>query len=364
MSQFASKVAQGATVQLPLGQLAVVGLGFFCVTNPDKFFMTLAKGAQFFNGLPVNGQQQLQQHHQQPIVIHHTAPATIVSGRGRAVAFVVQLVVGAGFCWGSYMVLISVLPEAAKGMLPVNKSHFNKAVTGLGKAVINLKDSVMEQILILSGKQDELGDQQKKTHTEVVDIRDNVHDMRGDLGTMQDALDLCQASLTESERRTSYIARGVQLLTRGVSTILPEDEHLMNELVRFNMAGDEFHNKATPLQQRQRQKRLSELQRTVSAPSPGNNADHNCDSVMTNSTASMNSSMMTTSPQQLNFGSPSAATARRASYSSASASLASFSSEQQQQQQSERNNGHAAIAAVEDDVNAIMSELGCKVISQ
>ena len=361
MSQFASKVAQGATVQLPLGQIAVVGLGFFCVTNPDKFFMSLAKGAQFFNGLPVNGQQgQLQQ--QQPIVIHHTSPATIVSGRGRAVAFVVQLVVGAGFCWGSYMVLISVLPEAAKGMLPVNKSHFNRAVTGLGKAVINLKDSVMEQILILSGKQDELGDQQKKTHTEVVDIRDNVHDMRGDLGNMQDALDLCQASLTESERRTSYIARGVQLLTRGVSTILPEDEHLMNELVRFNMAGDEFHNKATPLQQRQRQKRLSELQRTVSAPSPGH-ANNNCDSVLTNSTASMSSSMMT-SPQQLNFGSPTGtAAARRASYSSASASLASFSSDQQQQP-SELSNGHAAIAAVEDDVNAIMTELGCKVISQ
>lgn len=362
MSQFASKVAQGATVQLPLGQLAVAGLGFFCVTNPDKFFMTLAKGAQFFNGLPVNG-QQLQQHAAQPIVIHHTAPATVVNGRGRVVAFIFQLVVGAGFCWGSYVVLISVLPEAAKGMLPVNKSTFNRAVAGLGKAVINLKDSVMEQILILSGKQDELGEQQKKTHHEVVDIKDNVHDMRGDLGTMQEALDLCQASLTESERRTSYIARGVQLLTRGVSTILPEDEHLMNELVRFNMAGDEFHNKATPLQQRQRQKRLSELQRTASAPSPG---AANCDSgsVMTNSTASMSSSM--TSPQQLAFGSPSApASARRASYASASASLASFSSQAQPEQSTETE--QPTIASVEEsvsDVHAIMSELGCKVISQ
>ena len=340
---FAGKAAQGATIHLPLGQMAVVGLGFFCVTNPDKFFLSLAKGVQFFNNVsmaPANGNAQ-QQQQQAPIIIHHTAPAAIAGGRTRAVAFLVQLVVGAGFCWGSYMVLVTVLPEAAKGMLPVNKSHFNRAVTSLGSPVINLKDSLLEQIFALSRKQDDLGEQQEKTHTEVVDIKDNVHGIRGDLSQMQTALDLCQASLTESERRTSYIARGVQLLTRGVSTILPEDEHLMNELVSFNMAGDEFNQKPTPLQQRQRQKRLSELQRSVSAPSPLDDGSVATTAVSSHAT-----------PQQLSFGSP-----RRTSFSRSSTSSLSPQPE----------NEHPSIPAVEDsvsDVHALMSELGCKVISQ
>ena len=111
MSQFASKVAQGATVQLPLGQLAVVGLGFFCVTNPDKFFLTLAKGARFFNDFPVNGgQQQLQQQHQaQPIVIHHTSPAAVVNGRGRAVAFGIP-----GMAWINRICSFTSWPQQAR----------------------------------------------------------------------------------------------------------------------------------------------------------------------------------------------------------------------------------------------------------
>lgn len=355
---FAGKAAQGATVHLPLGQLALVGLGFFCVTNPDRFFLTLMKGTQFFNGLPMlapassNQQQQMQQPQPAPIIIHHTAPGM---GGGRTkFSFLIQLCVGAGFCWGSYVVLISVLPEGAKGLLPVNKSHFNKAVTSLGKAVINLKDSLMEQIMLLSSKQDDLGDQQVKTHVEVVDIRDNVHGMKGDVTSMKNALELCQASLTESERRTCYIARGVQLLTRGVSTILPEDEHLMNELVSFNMAGDEFNNKPTPLQSRMRQKRLSDLQqRSGNGATPMTAASHS------SSMSDMDAIASGPSPQQLQFYSPTSSSAPLARRSSSSSSSSSSTSQPE--------NELPTMSAVEESVSgvhALMSELGCKVISQ
>lgn len=228
--------AQGATVHLPLGQLALVGLGVFALTSPDKFFYTLQKGSQFLmtEQHTPSGSSQMSQ---QPIVIHQVTN----SPTGKSfTGYVVQLVLGAGFCWGSYMVLVNVLPEAAKGMLPVTTTVFSRAVTSLGKAVINLKESLMEQVLGLSKKQDDLGDRQNQTHNEVLHVKGDVRDLKGDLNHVQNSLDQCRVSLTESERRTSYIARGVQLLTRGVSTILSQDDDLLYELLQFNSAGEEF----------------------------------------------------------------------------------------------------------------------------
>jgi len=146
------------------------------------------------------------------------------------------------------MVLINILPNFAKGMLPVTTNHFNRAVTSLGRAVISLKDTLMLQIAGLSRKQDELGDAQDRTFDEVINVKGSVESLKDNLSLVQESLDLCHASLSDSERRTSYIARGVQLLTRGVSTFLPEDEALLHELVQFNAAGEEF-NTQTPLQQ-------------------------------------------------------------------------------------------------------------------
>ena len=245
--------SRAATVQLPLGQLAMVGLGALCVANPDKFFTSLAMGIQF---LQSPNHPQGHQGPAQPIIIHHGGPST--AGNGSKSGFVVKLVLGAGLCWGSYALLIAVLPESAQEHLPVSRKVFNQAVQALGRSVLSLKDTLMEQINLLSDKQDELGNKQDKTHIEVMDIKDTVYDVKGDLTTVQEALDLCQASLNESERRTSYIARGVQLLTRGVSTILPEDEYLLNELAQFNMAGEEFRGPA-PIQQR----RLEEIRRNL-----------------------------------------------------------------------------------------------------
>jgi hypothetical protein len=263
-----------------MGQLAVVGLGVFAFSNPDKFFASLSKGAQVFHILSSGAPSLLQPqqpsspypHAQQPIIIHHSAPPGSGASGGGGGWFIVRLALGAGVCWGSYVVLITVLPDAAKSLLPVNQKVFNKAVTALGKAVINLKDTLMVQINNLGRKQDDLSLKQDSTHTEVLVIKDNVQDMRGDLALVQEALDLCHASLTESERRTSYIARGVQLLTRGVSTILPEDENLLRDLVQFNIAGDEFQNNSSPLQQHRLRQTLQAMHQATTSPSNNNGA--------------------------------------------------------------------------------------------
>jgi hypothetical protein len=88
-----------------------------------------------------------------------------------------------------------------------------------------------------------------------------VNDMKGDLGKVKDTVNQCRMSLVESERRTSYIARGVQLLTRGVSTILSQDDDLLYELLQFNNAGEEF-SPSPPLRPQQQQQQ-SESRLTI-----------------------------------------------------------------------------------------------------
>jgi hypothetical protein len=231
-----------AAVQLPLGQLAVLGMGAFCVMNPDKFFTLLHRTTQAML-LP---HPQQQGSHQQPIVIHQSLPT---SGNSKATT-VVQLVIGAGFCWGTYVVLVSMLPEQFRGMLPVSTTTFNRAISSLGKAVINLKDTLMEQVSMLSKKQDDLSEQQEETHVEVLNVKESCNDLKQDLTLIQESLNLCHSTLSESDRRTAYIAHGVQLLTRGVSTFLPEDDSLLKDLLRFNNAGEDFKNPAQLVQLR------------------------------------------------------------------------------------------------------------------
>jgi len=253
----AGTAARGATVQLPLGQLALVGLGFFFVSNPNKLLQTLAASGKL---LQAADQSTNSGGHHQPIIIHQAAPAS--ASRGGA-GYAIQLLMSVGMCWGGYVVLVSVLPEAAKGMLPVNKSVFNKAVGKLGTALINLKDTVLVQIESLSGKQDELGAKQDATHGEVLEVKTNVKEMRTDLSVLQEALDLCRESLSESDRRTSFIARGVQLLTRSVSTILPDQEHLLQELMQYNLSGSDFIN--SPVAKEEQKQRLQEAIQTIQA---------------------------------------------------------------------------------------------------
>jgi hypothetical protein len=272
----ASAGGRTAAIHLPLGQLALLGVGTFCVMNPDKFLHALHKATASLLMLPspdvdadatsrsssaVGTQQQ-----QQPIVIHQTIPAATTgassgsSSSKTITTAIVQIAIGAGCCWGTYVLLVRMLPETMKGMLPVSATAFHRAVTSLGKAVIHLKETVQEQVMNLSKKQDDLSTQQEETHGEVLNVKDSVSNLKEDLMLIQESLNLCHSTLSESDRRTAYIAHGVQLLTRGVSTFLPEDDSLLAELVQFNTAGDEFF-KNHPAKLLQLRQLLRNLQR-------------------------------------------------------------------------------------------------------
>lgn len=248
-----------AAVQLPLGQLALLGAGMICVMNPDKFFFAVRETTRALMLPDTNASHQAAA----PIVIHQAAAVPMGTSK---VSTMIQLVIGAGCCWGSYVLLITILPESVKGMLPVTTSIFNKAVSSLGKAVINLKEVLMEQVAGLSKKQDELGEQQEETHSEVLNVKDSVGELKQDLTLIQESLDLCHSSLSESDKRTAYIAHGVQLLTRGVSTFLPQDDALLHELERFCNAGDEFKNPAQLDQMRQLIRNLQKHQENNNIP--------------------------------------------------------------------------------------------------
>ena len=253
-------MSRTAAVKLPFGQVAVLGMGVAALTNPDKFLQLVQMSTRFLlSDAAPNGSSMATTMPPTPIVIQ-TGGSPPSSGKGRTIGFILQLFVGASFCWGSYVVMTNVLPEAAKGMLPVTTTTFNNAVSSLGRAVINLKDTVMEQILGLSKKQEELGEKQDKTHEEVLSVKSNIGDLKEDLRLVQESLDLCHESLSESERRSAHIARGVQLLTRGVSTFLPENDPLLHDLIDFNESSSDEKQFKSPAQLKRLQQVLFSLQ--------------------------------------------------------------------------------------------------------
>jgi hypothetical protein len=238
----ATRMARGATVQLPMGQIAALGLGCFAIMNPEKFFQAVSQTMRALNGAQTNN-GSLVPAGQQPIIIHQ-AP-TVAGPQGSRL--LMNLLAGAGLCWGSYMVLINILPDYFKQMLPVTAGRFNQAIRLLGKSIMDLKDSLMEEIFMLGKKQDDLGKQQEETHEQVVDINGKVTLLKDDITLMQDTLKACEATLLEQERRSIHTARGVKLLTQSVSTFLPEDDNLLHELNSYNNTSAELHNKPSPL---------------------------------------------------------------------------------------------------------------------
>jgi len=237
-------------LQAPLSQWALVGVGALYLANPEKFVSTiqrsvltmLAPQQAMFGALPSESK---------PTIIYQTMPAQAVQSKSLTM-YLIQLTVGASCCWGTYMVLVNVLPDAAKAMLPVSTSVFNKAIKTLGRGILSVKETLVEQLLGLTQKQEELSEKQDDTFKEVLEIKDGVTDVRDDLGQVQESLDLCHVSLSESERRTTYIARGIRLLSRGVSSILPQDHDLAYELDQFNRDGASYQEARPRVQQQQR----------------------------------------------------------------------------------------------------------------
>ena len=256
----ASQVLAKGPLSSALGQWAFVGLGAYALAGgealKDVASKTATITAQLAAGVPLSTILEANSKSSNggnnaaaaaaipaPIVIHTSGSSSDSSGKlltERPLIFLVQLTLGAGLCWGSYIIFSNLLPEQIKEMLPVTRKFFDAAITSLGKGLLQVKESLGEQILGLSAKQDELSEQQTETHQEVLSVRNDLGEVKFDLNAIADTVERCEASLTNAERRQSYTARGVRLLVRCVGAMMPGNARLASELDRFAQQGDEM----------------------------------------------------------------------------------------------------------------------------
>ncbi|KAL7576476.1 hypothetical protein ACA910_017981 [Epithemia clementina (nom. ined.)] len=173
-----------------------------------------------------------------PIIIH-TGNSSDNNG-STVVTTIMKYGCGAGTIWIAYMVAASMLPDWAKDMLPVSRKFFDRAVTNLGKGILNVKDVLSKQIFNLSQKQDDLSKKQDETHLEVVNIQSELGEARQDLMEMSDALGRCEGQLETAERLQIYTSRGVKLLVRCVASVMPGNDRIMSELLQFTKEGEKF----------------------------------------------------------------------------------------------------------------------------
>lgn len=232
--------AAGGAGSISTSTLALVGLGGFVLANPEKALVILQKAllAISDNGGGGSGERNVTGS-PTPIVIHAGGGGPAMGGggggAGRGVyGVLVQLSVGAGLCWGSYALLINVLPEQAKNMLPVTQGTFKTAVSSLGKGLLQVKDALSAELANLLTQQSELAHKQDETHEQVLYVQDQVSDVHDDVHRVRTAVDDCQDALSATDKRTTYIARGMRLVTRGMTALLPPDDVLAQELRTFH----------------------------------------------------------------------------------------------------------------------------------
>jgi hypothetical protein len=188
-------------------------VGLYMVRNPEKH-------------IPSTFLQRAAQHFIDP-VSKPTAKNNIIVGY-------LPYLTAVGIFWGSYMLLVNIMPEKLLEILPVTKSHFNKAFSYLEDHINKIRDTLKKQIFGLSEQQKELSAKQDFTYHEIVCVREDIRDLSTNLSHVREIVDTCQESLVEAEKRQSYIALGVRLLARGVSSILPrQDTVLVQELHNF-----------------------------------------------------------------------------------------------------------------------------------
>ena len=220
--------------------LALVGLGGFVLANPEKAILLLQKALLAISDGNGSGSPTTASHAaQHPIVIHTGGPSAGGGGGGKGLTYaLVQVSLGAGVCWGSYVLLVNVLPETAKNMLPVTQGTFKQAVTSLAKGLLHVKDTLSAELAGLLHAQTDLAHKQDETHDQVLYVQDQVADVHDDVGHLRTAVDDCQAALSSTDKRTTYIAKGIRLVTAGMTAMLPPDDELAKELRSFTKTTD------------------------------------------------------------------------------------------------------------------------------
>jgi len=108
-----------------------------------------------------------------------------------------------------------------------------------------VKQVLEERITALSGQQDALGKKQDTTNAKVTDVQKELRTARVDLRHLKEALADCQLSLDTTQNMQGYTLRGVKLLVRCVTRMIPDDhdEHeqaVRQEMDRFIRDGDDI----------------------------------------------------------------------------------------------------------------------------
>ena len=177
-----------------------------------------------------------------PIVIH-----TREGGRGWTAALVQAGAVGGGI-WAVYVVATTILPGGVKEMMPVTRRFFDESVGKLAGGILKVRETLALQIRGLAGKQDELSEAQDRTHGEVLNLRDDLGDVRVSVDDIAGAINRCESSLEDAAGRQTYMSRGVRLLVRCVGDIMrSSNPTVAEELDRFSRLSDEmdgeFHHR-------------------------------------------------------------------------------------------------------------------------
>ena len=260
MVTVAANLATKGPLSSAFGQWMFIGFGTVIIFTGDNGIskaaheiaqialrlLTGRNGSAFLSEATLSSRHNLQP--QPPIVIHNVTPSSLErSSSGRfGWGVLIQLSLGAGACWGSYLVFSQFLPDSDKELLPVTRNFFNKAITSLGQGIIRVRDALSEQITALGLKQQELAEKQDSTHTQVLGLRDDIGDVRINLDDIAIAISRCENSLADAAGRQTYMSRGVRLLVRCVGDLLrPSNPSVAEELDQFSrlsaeMDGD-FH---------------------------------------------------------------------------------------------------------------------------
>lgn len=257
-TQATAQILAKGPLSSALGQWMFLGLGTFVVFTGDNGVSVAAKeiasiafrlvtgkdgpsGAALLREAALSNQLTFaqastdKQAQQQPIVIHSVSDTR--SGKGW-IATIVQLSVGAGACWGAYLVFSNLLPDHIKEMLPVTRKFFESAVTSLGEGILRVRDVLSENMEKLRIKQDELGVKQDKTHDQVLGLKDDIGGVRLHIDDIAVAISRCESSLGNAAGRQTYMSRGVRLLVQCVGDLLrPSNPSVAEELDQFSRMG-------------------------------------------------------------------------------------------------------------------------------
>jgi len=171
-----------------------------------------------------------------PIVIH-----TQAGGNKGWTAALVQVGVAGGGIWAVYVLASSYLPEGVREMMPVTRHFFDKSVGKLAAGILKVRETLALQIAGLSGKQDELSAAQVETHSEVLNMRDDLGDVRVNVDDIASAINRCESSLDDAAGRQTYMSRGVRLLVQCVGDIMrSSNPTVAEELDRFSRLSSEM----------------------------------------------------------------------------------------------------------------------------